>query len=179
MTGFIDQIAAYERLPQSIKERIDGLNVVYKAEFRLERSRYAKIDRVVRLHSVVAKTIAKQHEWPRVIHPMVFTQKETGRKVLNVSPWFAESIEGMEDDEGFGLLDEVMSHAVDEQHAYFHRWRKDDMVLWDNWRTLHCATGTDPNATRIMQRTTILGDYGLGQVAPNQPVVEPVKAVIE
>jgi taurine dioxygenase len=38
------------------------------------------------------------------------------------------------------------------------------MMLWDNWRTLHCATGVAPDATRILQRTTLKGDYSLGRV---------------
>jgi len=37
------------------------------------------------------------------------------------------------------------------------------MVLWDNWRMLHCACGVPPEEKRIMRRTTIVGDYGLGR----------------
>ena len=40
------------------------------------------------------------------------------------------------------------------------------MVLWDNWRMLHCATGTPADETRLMERTTIGGDYGLGRIEP-------------
>jgi taurine dioxygenase len=36
-------------------------------------------------------------------------------------------------------------------------------VLWDNWRVLQCATGVPPDQTRVMQRTTIRGDYALGR----------------
>jgi taurine dioxygenase len=36
-------------------------------------------------------------------------------------------------------------------------------MLWDNWRTLHCCTGVPPEQTRVMQRTTISGDYALGR----------------
>ena len=37
------------------------------------------------------------------------------------------------------------------------------MVLWDNWRTLHCAKGVAPDAVREMHRSTIAGDYKLGR----------------
>ena len=37
------------------------------------------------------------------------------------------------------------------------------MVLWDNWRVLHCASGVSPEQTRVMHRTTIAGDYALGR----------------
>jgi taurine dioxygenase len=37
------------------------------------------------------------------------------------------------------------------------------MVLWDNWRLLHCACGTPVGMRREMRRTTIHGDYKLGR----------------
>jgi taurine dioxygenase len=37
------------------------------------------------------------------------------------------------------------------------------MLLWDNWRMAHCVTGAAPDEVRIMERTTIMGDYGLGR----------------
>ena len=56
--------------------------------------------------------------------------------------------------------------AVDEDYAYYQAWQGDEMVLWDNWRMLHCATGTPADETRLMERTTIGGDYGLGRIEP-------------
>lgn len=42
--------------------------------------------------------------------------------------------------------------------------RADDMVLWDNWRAMHCTTGTKPGIRRLINRTTIAGDVLLGRV---------------
>ena len=106
----------------------------------------------------------------RSIHPMVYTQEETGRKVLNVSPWFADGIEGMENDEGDALLREVIDYSIRPERAYFHRWELGDMVLWDNWRMLHCATGAPLGMRRHMRRTTIAGDYGLGRKEKREAV---------
>ena len=38
------------------------------------------------------------------------------------------------------------------------------MVLFDNWRMMHCAAGVPVEARRHMQRTTITGDYGRGRL---------------
>ncbi len=73
---------------------------------------------------------------PRTIHPLVYSQPETGRKVLNVSPWFANAIEGMENAEGDAILQAVVEHSVRPDLAYFHGWLPEDMVLWDNWRMI-------------------------------------------
>jgi taurine dioxygenase len=99
----------------------------------------------------------------RAIHPLVYSQAKTGRKILHVSPWFADGIEGMENEEGDALLREVIGYVIRPELMYFHKWHAGDMVLWDNWRMLHCACGVPPSEQRIMRRTTIVGDYGLGR----------------
>ena len=103
--------------------------------------------------------VRRAYQYPRVIHPMVFTQTETGRKVLNVSPGFADGIYEIGGPEGEQLLAEVVKYCIDPAHTYYHAWQADDMVLWDNWRTLHQAAGVPADETRVMQRTTIAGDY--------------------
>jgi taurine dioxygenase len=92
-----------------------------------------------------------------------YTQAETGRKVINVSPWHAVGIEGMENAEGDALLAEVIDHLIRPELAYFHKWELGDMVLWDNWRMLHCALGVPRGEQRKVRRTTISGDYALGR----------------
>ena len=65
--------------------------------------------------------------------------------------------------EGDALLEEVLSYAINPALAYWHDWQANDLVLWDNWRTVHCAEGVPPDCVRVMQRTTIAGDYALGR----------------
>ena len=164
-TGFIDQSGAYETLPSDIKRRIEGLSVAYRMEPDFTRHRHV----VPKRFSLLARTremdslSARLDDFPPVLHPMVFKQPETGRKVLNISPTFAIGIYGMDEEEGDALLTEVISHMVNPARAYFHDWQTGDMVLWDNWRTLHSAEGVPEDCTREMQRTTIAGDYALGR----------------
>jgi taurine dioxygenase len=165
LTGFIDQIAAYERLPRRLQDQIEDLHVVYVMDLNAERQRYgrAKAVRFLRGARSYQRIMAREYQYPRILHPMVYRQAETGRKVLNVSPQFALGVYEMGGRPGEELLAEVVEHCIDASNAYFHPWRVGDMVLWDNWRTLHCATGVDADATRVMHRTTIAGDYALGR----------------
>ena len=87
--------------------------------------------------------------------------KPAGR--LNVSPAYAVGIEGMENAEGDGLLEQVFARCLGSPSAYSHAWRNGDMVAWDNWRILHNAEGTPVERTRLVQRISIKGDYGLGR----------------
>lgn len=164
-TGFADQISAYDRLPVALKERIENLHVVYTADLNYAHARFAGDVKIKWLQGAKSWTriMNRIYQYPRVLHPMVYTQAETGRKVLNVSPGFADGIFEMGGPAGDALLEEVIGYCVDPQRTYFHDWKADDMVLWDNWRTLHCAAGINPGDTRLMERTTIHGDYALGR----------------
>jgi len=163
-TGFLDQIAAYDMLPDRLKERIDGLNVLYAYQPDLTRAKFGpRATRLVQMSELFRKGMDHPSVQVRAIHPLVYAQQGTGRKILHFSPWFADGIEGMENEEGDALLREITDCILQPALTYFHKWRPGDMVLWDNWRMLHCASGVPPAETRIMRRTTIVGDYGLGR----------------
>jgi taurine dioxygenase len=163
-TGFLCQIAAYERLPQALRERIEDLHVVYEVRINLSECPFANDGVTLRRLAVSGGKIEKRRfTFPRIIHPMVYTQQETGRKVLNVSPGFAIGIYEDGGPDGDALLREVIGYCTDPELSYFHQWQDGDMMLWDNWRVLHCATGVPPEETRLMERTTIKGDYALGR----------------
>jgi taurine dioxygenase len=174
-TGFIDQIAAYECLPQSLRERIEGLHVVYHVDVDMSLQPFVNNGEIklMRMARSGYSIQTRKFTYPRVIHPMVYTQAETGRKVLNVSPAFALGIYEMGGADGDALLHQVIALCTEPQYAYMHEWRMGDMVLWDNWRVLHCFTGVPPHVTRVMERTTISGDYALGRpLGINGPEVD-------
>lgn len=163
-TCFGDQIDAYDRLPQRLKARVEGLEILYQLKI-LDTTRYARRHDVKLLrasHTLEALRKRVDTDFPPVAHPAVYVQKETGRKVLNVSPLFAEGIVGMRAEEGGALLDELVDH-IESCPAYRHAWGESEMILWDNWRMLHAVTGGPIDEVRIMRRTTIGGDYGYGR----------------
>jgi taurine dioxygenase len=71
----------------------------------------------------------RAHTFPRSIHPLVYNQAGAGRKMLNLSPWFADAIVGMENEEGHAILRELCEHVLRGGKVYAHRWRKGDLVL--------------------------------------------------
>ena len=96
LTGFIDQIAAYEALPESLKEAIAGHAVLYEMQFDAAKMRFGRTAglSLVRIQRRTRKFAHQVDRLPRAVHPMVYAQAETGRIVLHVSPWFAAGIEG-------------------------------------------------------------------------------------
>ena len=95
--------------------------------------------------------------------PMGITQRETGRKVLKLSPMHSQYVLGMDKAESDELLTELAAHLTDPGYAYYHRWQKNDMVVWDNWRVIHTAKGVPLDCGRVARRTTIAGDYKVGR----------------
>jgi len=171
-TGFIDKIASYDALPSRLKERIEDLAVVYQFRRDPTEQRFGRNADVRVLRENKIALAWKKQTFPFTLHPMVYTQQETGRKMLNVSPWFAIKVDGLAPEESDLLLEEIMHYATDASRAYFHRWEMGQMVLWDNWRVLHCATGCPAEEERWMERTTIQGDYGLGRFYDRQGAEE-------
>jgi taurine dioxygenase len=164
-TGFIDQIQAYDRLPDDLKDAAEGLEIVYQLCVNPGGSRYGTRSTVRTIRtSAFERSVAPKldSDYPPVVHPAVFVQPETGRKVLNISPFGALHILGRDDEAGHALLRRLVDHLL-SCPAYHHRWQASEMLLWDNWRMAHSVSGAPPDEVRIMQRTTIAGDYGLGR----------------
>jgi taurine dioxygenase len=170
-TGFLDKIALYASLPERLKQRIENLSVIYRFQPQATLHRFGKPEglKLISTSAAMDSILDRlERDFPPSVHPMVYAQAETGRKVLNVSPAYAVGIEGMENAEGDALLEQVFAHCLESDSAYSHAWRNGDMVAWDNWRILHNAEGTPISQTRLVQRISIKGDYGLGR-ALNTP----------
>lgn len=92
---------------------------------------------------------------PDVVHPIVLTQPGSGRKGLYLDPLQTYGVEGMESAEGRALLDELSAHITRPEFVFEHKWRRGDIVLWDNCRVLHRREPFDPMVPRLLKRTTI------------------------
>ena len=165
-TGFVDGIALYAAIAPATREQIEGETVIYAMDVILENLRFGRPAGFVEIEPPAEATavMAEFAGRPRALHPAVWT-RDSGEKVLHVSPWMAKGIEGRDDAAAEALLAAVSDEIVDaaEELSYFHRWQPTDMVIWDNWRCLHAASGMPPEYGRRMHRTTIEGDYGLGR----------------
>ena len=65
----------------------------------------------------------------------------------------------MPGDEAFALLDQLLVHATQAKYVYRHKWRRGDMVIWDNRSVLHQATTDyDMNEYRYLYRVLLAGE---------------------
>lgn len=168
-TGFADGIDLYRALSPELRRQIEDRNVLYSLNLRFRDMRFGLAEgfREIQPHKRLQETIDfGKNNLPRAVHPAVWT-RDDGAKVLHISPWMAEGIEDAETPAGDALLEAVCREMLATITPYFHTWRPTDMVIWDNVRMLHAVNGHDPDERRVMHRTTIEGDYGLGYFENN------------
>ncbi|MFC8824026.1 TauD/TfdA dioxygenase family protein [Streptomyces sp. NPDC057137] len=178
-TGFIDGIAAWQRLPVQLQERIRDFEVVYHFTPEMEKNPYGFPTDLVNLKTdPESMADLRKYDFPPVVHPLVIIHPETGREVLKLSPMHAKLVLGMDPAQSDSLLHQLADHLVDERFAYFHQWSEDDVIVWDNWRVIHSAAGVPLDVRRRAQRTTLLGDYGHGRYLDPAPGREPRTATI-
>jgi len=150
-TLFANQHTAWDSLPAALKRAIEGLKAEHSYLARYEDLRKRNPWRP-------ALTQAQIDEVKPVVHPVVRTHPETGRKALFVSEHFTTRIVGLPEDESRALLDELFDHGTRAEHIYRHRWQPQDMVFWDNRSLMHLAAGCPEDQRRKLYRTTIEGD---------------------
>ncbi|WP_348755628.1 TauD/TfdA family dioxygenase [uncultured Aquincola sp.] len=150
-TLFANQHLAWERLPAALKNAVAGL----KAEHHY-LAKYAELQqRNPWRPNLTPEQIA---EVQPVVHPVVRTHPENGRKALFVSEHFTTRIVDVPEDESRALLDELFRLSTLPELVYRHRWQPHDMVFWDNRSVTHLAAGCPDHLRRRLNRTTIEGD---------------------
>ena len=146
-TGFLNMYDAYQALPLQLKERVTGLWVKHDGTYN--SGGY--------IRAGVTPT-DDPREAPGMIHPLVCTHPETGRKCLYLGRRRNAYIDGLPLAASEALLDEIWACATRDELTWYNDWRVGDLVLWDNRCTMHRRDPFDPAARRVMHRTQIKGE---------------------
>ena len=150
-TLYASQQTAYETLPAELRKAIEGKRAAHSYT-----ARYA--DEVFKGVRRPTLTQAQLAQVKPVVHPVVRTHPETGRKGLFVNENFTTHILDLPEDESKQLLAELYAHSVKPEFIYRHQWQANDLLFWDNRALIHLATGCPSHLRRRMHRTTIQGD---------------------
>jgi len=143
-TMFCTMHGAWEALPASLQQRIEGLQVKHDGTYN--SGGYVRAG--------VTPTDDPRTA-PGTLHPLVRVHPETGRRGLYLGRRRNAYIDGLPLQESDALLDEIWRHASDDRLTWRHHWRPGDLVLWDNRCTMHRRDAFDSGARRVMHRTQI------------------------
>jgi taurine dioxygenase len=145
-TGFTNMYRAFDELPDSLKQRIEGRRLKHDGTYN--SGGYVR-QGITATDDPVAS--------PGTYHPAVCTHPETGRRCLYLGRRRNAYIEGLSLAESEALLDELWRHATREELGWYNTWRVGDVVLWDNRCTMHRRDPFEASSRRIMHRTQIKG----------------------
>ena len=150
-TLWLSTIAAYEALSEPFKQFLVGLTAVHDFEKSFPRDRFASPAAARKWEEARAKN-------PPVVHPVVRTHPATGRKALFVNSGFTTRINELTRAESDAVLAFLFEHVTKPEFQVRHRWRENDLALWDNRVTQHYATVDYLPERRVMHRATIIGE---------------------
>jgi taurine dioxygenase len=140
-TQFSDMRALYDDLPAETKARIDPVKVLH----------IWQSSRSPRPMSKPAGTP------PEAWQPLVRVNPDSGRRGIYMNTARMERFDGIDDEEGFAIVAELMALAGDGRYEYRHKWRAGDMVIWDNRSVQHQANA-DYEGARRLYRIMIKGE---------------------
>jgi alpha-ketoglutarate-dependent taurine dioxygenase len=142
-TCFANMYKAYDNIPRALRDRLEGRKILQVHDYkRRERLDLDTID------------------LDRVRHfaqPIFITHPATGRKALYVSRLMSARIEGLAREESDAALEALFAIAEDPAIVYEHQWRLGDLVIWDNWCSIHARQDFPREQPRLMRRLTIEG----------------------
>ena len=142
-TCFSNMYKAYENIPQPLRDKLEGKKVLQVHDYkRRERLDIDKID----LNAV------RHHE-----QPIFITHPATGRKALYISRLMSARILGLARDESETVLEKLFDISEDPAIVYEHEWKLGDLVIWDNWCSIHARKDFPRDEPRLMRRLTIEG----------------------
>ncbi len=154
-TIWANMVLAYEKLPQHIKDQIQGL----KANHSFNATFAAAMPE--------EKRLAMKAQYPDSEHPVIRTHPATGEKALYVNGFTTHFVNYHNKDKvrygqdfnqaGGDLLQYLISQAYIPEYQVRWRWQPFSMAIWDNRVTQHYAVMDYPPCHRKMERAGIVG----------------------
>jgi len=150
-TEFCSMHAAYDGLPDDLKQRLDGKTVLHDFNKFWEMMRREKGSTRPPL------TEAQRQAKPPVSHPVFLTHPLTGRKVLYANPGYAVRINELPEQESDELLTFLFEHQTQPAFRYAHIWEEGDLMLWEDIGTIHNAVADyAPHEHRLIKRCQVM-----------------------
>jgi taurine dioxygenase len=146
-TLFSNMYAAYDALSDGMKKLIADVHGVHLSGTR----------KIANDNTGITRAAEQKRINPPIAQPVVRVHPETGRKALYIGEK-VKRFDGMTEDESRPLIDYLCRHATRPEFVYRHQWQANDILVWDNRCTMHCALGDfDETQLRHLERTTVLG----------------------
>ena len=142
--------SAYEALSQPMKDFLDNLNAEHDFSHGFKES-LAEPGGRERLKDAIKDN-------PRVIHPVIQTHPESGKKVIFVNTLFTTKIIELSADESNSILNFLYDYIKTPEFTCRFSWEPNSIAFWDNRSTQHKPVNDYFPSHRMLERITIDGN---------------------
>lgn len=144
-TKFRNAHVLYERLPEDMKRRAEGVRILHLFNYRGDHTGWQNPDEA-------------PPDSPRAWQPLVWDNPETGERALWLSPLSTVGFDGISMDDGKALIEELWDYSVsiDAELTYVHTWATGDLVIWNNQMLHHARMPFDSDEPRTLRRNSVL-----------------------
>ena len=154
-TVWANTVAAYESLPDDLKEFVTRLWAVHSNDYDYAATRANLEEERLRHHQNVFISSVWEAE-----HPLVHVHPVTGERALLLGH-FVKKIVGFSSTESARLFELLQNRVTKLENTVRWSWRQDDVAMWDNRATQHYAINDYGTQPRVVRRVTIEGEQAV------------------
>ena len=149
-TLWANTVAAYNELPQALREFADKVWALHTNDYDYAASHKVRPEGLKRFNDVFTKRVFETE------HPLVRVHPDTGERALLIGN-FIKKLIGFHSADSRRLIEIFHDHATRPENTIRWHWRPGDLAIWDNYATMHRAVDDYDDLPRIMRRTTLEG----------------------
>ena len=152
-THFANQHLAWQAMSTTQQKRYRNLIAIHSAQLAYSPKGLYGDEEAETQRSM--KIVVSDDAFETQNHPLIKPHPESGELGIYGCAGYIIGLDGVEQNEAVELLTELLAWQTKEEFVYQHAWQTGTLVMWDNRRVLHKATGGYEGHARLLHRTTI------------------------
>lgn len=150
-TLWANQVVALESLDPELRDIVDRHDAIHSGKpYGVKHQPAAD----TQANSSIQISRSNPEADTETLHPCVIRDSLSGRRALWLNPIYTTRLSHLSESDSAAILQEIYRHAVRPEFCYRHRWREGDLVIWNNFTTLHYAVNDYDGFDRLLYRTT-------------------------
>ena len=133
-TAFASTVRAFEALSPAMQDMLRGLRAVHN------------------YHGPMGETV----DGLNAVHPVVYVNPRTSHEIIYLNRMFVTHFEGMTSEESRPLIDFLDKHMTRPEFTCRIQWEVGQVVMWNNFSTLHYPINDFSGERRLLIRCTAL-----------------------
>lgn len=154
-TDFINMHLAYQGLSADLKKQLVNLEACHSAESvykYLSDRGFKRLSGTCFEESgvIIRDRVAAS---PPVFHPLVYRDTEFDVEALFINPLSTDYVNGLAEEDSSRLLEMLYNQSICDDNFYKHKWQAGDLLIWDQFTTIHKGNPVAVDSLRILHKT--------------------------